>query len=152
MFYGEKLRFLREEKDISQYELSKILNLNKRVYGQYEREYVVIPLKHLNTICNYFNVSLDYIFNLVKENKYENIKLEIDKKITGERLKKFRIENNLTQEDLAKLLNTNKSVICGYEKGRYLIATPFLYTICKKYNISADYLMGRIDNPIYLKN
>ena len=36
------------------------------------------------------------------------------------------------------------------EKGKYLISIPFLYTICKKYNISADYLLGKIDNPKYL--
>ena len=38
-----------------------------------------------------------------------------------------------------------------YEKGKTLILTSFLYTICKKYNISADYLLGKIDEPKYLK-
>lgn len=27
------------------------------------------------------------------------------------------------------------------------IATPFLYTICKEYNVSADYLLGKINKP-----
>ncbi len=51
----------------------------------------------------------------------------------------------MTQDKLAKILNTNQSVIANYERGRTVIATPFLYTICKKYHISADYLLGKID-------
>ena len=73
------------------------------------------------------------------------------KELSQERLKELRKENKITQEKLADILNTNKSVICGYEKGRYIIATPFLYTIYKKYHISADYLLGKIDNPKYFK-
>ena len=81
-------------------------------------------------------------------NNYRLQKYNKDKSML--RLKEFRKENKLTQEKLASILNTNKSVICGYEKGRYIIATPFLYQICKKYNISADYLLGKIDSPKYL--
>ena len=50
------------------------------------------------------------------------------------------------------ILNTVHPVISNYESGKFLIATPFLYTICKKYNISADYLLGKIDNPKYLNS
>ena len=150
MIYSEKLKNIREINNISQYDLSKYLGLNKKVYGQYEREYVVMPIKHLITICNYFNISIDYLFNLTDTLNYKENNQNLNKEIPGTRLKEFRKENKLTQENLAKTLNTSKSVICGYEKNRYLIATPFLYTICKKYNISADYLLGRIDNPKYL--
>lgn len=89
---------------------------------------------------------VDYIFELENFNKNncsynKNVNLEI----VSSRLKNWRKENNLTQEKLAKVLNTNKSVICNYEKGRNLIATPFLYQICHKYHVSADYLLGRIN-------
>ena len=67
----------------------------------------------------------------------------------GTRLKEFRKENKITQDKLASILNTNQSVIANYERGRTIIATPFLYTICKKYNISADYLLGKINTPKY---
>ena len=57
----------------------------------------------------------------------------------------------LTQSKLADNLGCSYGTIAGYERGRYLIATPFLYQICKTYRISADYLLGKIDNPKYLK-
>jgi len=56
-------------------------------------------------------------------------------------------ENKLTQEKLASILNVSRTTITEYERGTNIIATPFLYTICKNYNISADYLLGKINTP-----
>lgn len=151
MIYSEKLIELRENKFIKQYDIAKVLDIHKGAYNQYETEHVIIPIKHLNTLCNYFDVSIDYIFGFNISKKYKNYKKDIDKKIVGENLKLFRKENKITQEKLAKELNVSRTTITEYERGTNLIATPFLYTICKKYNISADYLLGKIDEPKYLK-
>ena len=149
--YANKLKELREEKNLSQSKLTKILNLDNSVYAKYEKEYEIIPVKHLNTLCNYFKVSFDYIFDLSNISSYKKEIPDIDYLKAGTRLKEFRKENKLTQVKLANLLNTVQPVIANYEKGKFLIATPFLYTICTKYKISADYLLGKIDNPKYLK-
>lgn len=69
----------------------------------------------------------------------------------GYRLKNIRKENKLTQDKLAKKLNTNQSVIANYERGRTIISTSFLYTICKEYKVSADYLLGKTNEPKNLK-
>ena len=147
MFYTSTLKRLRNEKNLTQSEISKMLEISRGLYSQYEIADKIIPLTHLNKLCNYFQVSIDYIFELSKEKKYINIRDEIDREQTCRRLKEFRKENKLTQEKLAKLLNTSHSVISSYEKNNTLISTGYLYTICKKYNISADYLLGKIDNP-----
>ncbi len=150
MFYTSTLKRLRNEKNLTQSEISKMLEISRGLYSQYEIADKIIPLTHLNKLCNYFQVSIDYIFELSKEKKYINIRDEIDREETCRRLKEFRKENKLTQEKLAKLLNTSHSVISSYEKNNTLISTGYLYTICKKYNISADYLLGKIDNPMKL--
>ena len=91
------------------------------------------------------------IFDLIYEAKKRGIRVGILgnsfllNEDTVKRLKELRKEFKLTQDKLAKLLETTQSVVCGFEKGRNLIATPFLYTICHKYHVSADYLLGRID-------
>ena len=66
-------------------------------------------------------------------------------------MKSFRKEYKLTQLELANFIKTDKSTISKYETGKNIIATPFLYQICKTYNISADYLLGKIDSPKYHK-
>lgn len=149
--YSNRLKQLRERQGVTQKELANIIKVQRPVYTQYENEYTTIPCLHLNTICNYFDVSIDYIFEITDNKQYKKGKKESDKILSGQRLKEFRKDNKLTQEKLAKLLNTTHSVISDYERGRFLISTSFLYTICKKYNISADYLLGKIDKPKYLK-
>ena len=150
-YYGDRLKYIREEHDLSQYEISELMGFKKRVYGNFEREETIIPLKHLNFLCNYFNVSLDYIFKFTEEKNYKNIKKEINKSLIKKRLKEVRLEYNLTQKKLADILHISPSTISEYEREAKLIATPFLYDICKKYNISADYLLGKIDHPKYLE-
>ncbi len=145
IFYGKRLKAIRERVGLTQKNIASLLGVRENCYNQYESEYVIIPIKHLNTICNYFNVSLDYIFEFTKERNYPNINKEIDLKIIGQKLKEFRKENNLTQEKVAKFLNIDQPTWSIYEKGKSLIGTPFLYAICSKYNISADYLLGKID-------
>ncbi|MCM1053218.1 MAG: helix-turn-helix domain-containing protein [Ruminococcus sp.] len=150
MFYNEKLVYLREKNDITQAKLAEIAKLDKGAYCNYENETLLIPIKHLNNICNYFTVSLDYIFSFTNNFNYKNNLKEINKEISGKRLKDFRKENNLTLKKLGEILNISYGTLAGYEIGRYIIATPFLYTICSKYHISADYLLGKIDDPKYL--
>lgn len=142
---------LREKNELKQYEVANILNIYKGLYNQYETEYEIIPIKHLNTLCNYFHVSFDYLFNLTDQVNYENALENIDSIKAGTRLKNWRKENKLTQEKLASMLNMARSALANYERGRNIIATPFLYTICTKYKVSADYLLGKIDELVDLK-
>ena len=149
MNYGTKLKDLRIKNGLTQEEIASQMNIARITYNHYETQEKIIPIERLNDLCNYYNVSIDYIFD-INNNLYKFNK-DINKILSGIRIKEFRKENKLTQVKLAELLNTTHSVICEYEKGRNLISTAFLYMICKKYNISADYLLGKIDNPKYLK-
>ena len=151
MKYGEILSKIRLEKGYTQEQVASILNIDRTTYNHYEVQENIIPIKHLIPLVNYLNVSLDYLFGFVLEEQYNDIIFDIDKIKAGSRLKEFRKENNLTLKELAEDLNTTFSNVAWYEKGRNLVATPFLYMICLKYKISADYLLGRIDKPKYLK-
>ena len=105
----------------------------------------------MNTLCNYLNISFDYIlgFSLTYESNNIIQSEKLDAKLIGLNLKEFRKKQKLTQKELGKIAGCSYGTIAGYEIGRYLISIPILYKICKKYNISADYLLGRVD---YQKN
>lgn len=145
MLYGNVLKNLREEKELSQKDIAKSLKIDNSLYAKYEKEYNIIPIQHLNSICNYLNVSIDYLFSFTNEKTYKDISKEINVDKMKTRLKDLRKKENITQEKLSKELNMARSALANYERGRTVIATPFLYTICKKYHISADYLLGKID-------
>lgn len=148
--YSERLKDIKEENKLKQDDIAKLLNMTRGTYCHYETEDDILPIKHLNTLCKYFDISLDYIFKLTDIKRY-SINNDIDTIKSGVRLKEFRKENKLTQKKLSEILKSDNSTISKYEKGINVIATPFLYDICKKYNISADYLLGKIDSPKYLK-
>ncbi len=151
MDYGLKLRELREMNGRSQLNMAKALGVARITYCHWEVQEKIVPLEKLNEICNFFNVSLDYVFNLTDTPLYKDYKTDINRDLSKIRLKEFRKENKLTQVKLANILNIGHGTIAEFERGRYLISTHVLYAICKKYKISADYLLGKVDSPKYLK-
>ncbi|MCI8671592.1 MAG: helix-turn-helix transcriptional regulator [Bacilli bacterium] len=144
MNYGAKMKEIRMANNVLQKDIASIMGLSVFTYSHYETEDTTIPLKHLIAFCDYFKIRIDYILGLDSKYELESGYNIVDILICAKRLKEFRKANKITQDKLAKILNTNQSVIANYERGRTLIALPFLYTICSNYKISADYLLGRI--------
>lgn len=141
----ERLYLLREEKELKQNELASILNVKQVNISNWENNKEIIPLNKLNAYSNYFNINLDYIAKL-SDNKTSTKKINLDKKTIGNNLKALRKEFNITQEELASLLNTSHSTISAYETGKTLILTAFAFQICQKYNVSLDWLVGKNSN------
>ncbi|MDD6300132.1 MAG: helix-turn-helix transcriptional regulator [Ruminococcus sp.] len=57
----KRLKDLREDHDITQTELSRIIHCSQRVYSNYERGDLDIPTPILIALADYYNVSVDYI-------------------------------------------------------------------------------------------
>ncbi len=151
MNYGINLKTLRERNGKTAVSMAKLINVSDSLYSRYEKEKQSMPLKHLITICDYFNVSLDYIFNFTNTRQYPNNNKTYNIELIKIRLKELRKENNITQAKISEYLNIDQPTWSIYEKGKSLIGLPFLHMLCTKYHISADYLLGRINNPKYLK-
>lgn len=145
--YKERLVELRTDSNYNQKLFAKEMGFEISTYNNNETEYEIITLTNLNSVCNFFNVSLDYIFNFTDIRNYANMRKSIDIKLSSLRLKEFRKDNNLKQEALAKDLGCSQSIISRYEKGKNILPTQYVYAICSKYKISADYLLGKIDKP-----
>lgn len=60
-----------------------------------------------------------------------------------ERIRNLREDNDLSQEDLAQLLNCTQACYSRYENGRRDIPNKTLEILADFYNVSVDYLMGR---------
>lgn len=145
--YGQRIKELREKENVTQKDLAQAIGLNRSSINQFENQYDIIPIKRLNQIANYFNVSIDYLFGLTNLKQYKNNNLEINFNLSSKRLKEWRKSQKLTQQKLGEKLNASSFVIIHHENGRTILNTPFLYELCKKYHLSADYLLGKIDEP-----
>ena len=145
--YGQKIKELREKENVTQKDLAEAIGLNRSSINQFENQYDIIPIKRLNQIANFFNVSIDYLFGLTEIKQYKNNNPEINFELSSKRLKEWRKSKKLTQQKLGEKLNVSSFVIIHHEKQRTVLNTPFLYELCKKYHISADYILGKIDEP-----
>ena len=60
----DRLRALREDNDLTQAEIAAVLGTSQTMYARYERGANELPLRHLITLCQYYNVSADVILGL----------------------------------------------------------------------------------------
>lgn len=60
----------------------------------------------------------------------------------GRKLKTLRLQNDLTQAQLASKLGLTKSVVSAYETNLRLPSYDVLIHIAKIFNVSTDYLLG----------
>lgn len=70
MTYLERLKALRQDRDLTQTQIAKILNVSQITYSQYERGTRGLPLEHLKTLCLFYNVQSDYILGIPKNLDY----------------------------------------------------------------------------------
>ncbi|QVK17344.1 helix-turn-helix transcriptional regulator [Mycoplasmatota bacterium] len=61
------------------------------------------------------------------------------------RLKQIRKKLNLKQEDIAKIINLKRNNISRIENGIQTLNNEQIVEICKTLKISADYLLGLVD-------
>lgn len=64
----------------------------------------------------------------------------------GNILKKLRQDNNMTQDELAKKIDTSRSNIANYENGKNMPSVDILEKLSKLFDCTTDYLLGKSDN------
>ncbi len=67
------------------------------------------------------------------------------------RIRDLRQDNDLTQKQVAKMLNCSQQLYSNYELGQRDIPTEVLIMLSKIYNVSVDYILEISDNPNILK-
>lgn len=64
--YNKIIRELREDHDLKQKDIAKLLATTQQVYSRYENGENEILVRHIITLCKFYNVSADYIIGLKK--------------------------------------------------------------------------------------
>ena len=67
MNYSERMRALREDKDLSQKEVAQMLGIAQTTYSQYELEKRPMPIYYLVALCRFYNVSADYMLGFTNK-------------------------------------------------------------------------------------
>ena len=61
MPYYKRIRDLREDRDLTQTDMGKVLSCSQRVYSNYERGDIDIPTTTLIKIADFHNVSVAFL-------------------------------------------------------------------------------------------
>ncbi len=64
VMYYRRLKDLREDKDLVQKEVASLLNIDQRVYSNYETGKREIPTRFLVVLAKFYGTSTDYILGL----------------------------------------------------------------------------------------
>ena len=64
-----------------------------------------------------------------------------------EKIRGMREDNDLTQAQVAAFLGTSQTMYARYERGANELPIRHLVTLCRLYNISADYFLGTEPDP-----
>lgn len=67
--YIKIIRDLRIDADKTQQEIADVLQTSQTMYARYERGANELPIHHLLKLCEYYDVSADYILGKVKKEK-----------------------------------------------------------------------------------
>ena len=69
MYIYRRIKDLREDNDLSQLDVAKVLEISQQHYSMYETGKREIPLHHFITLAKYYGVSLDYMAGLTNDIK-----------------------------------------------------------------------------------
>lgn len=67
MNYRERLRDIREDRDLTQAEIGQLLNKSQQGYNHIEIGRAELKIDDLATLCRFYDLSADYIIGLVNE-------------------------------------------------------------------------------------
>ena len=65
----ERLKGLREDRDLLQKDIAKLLNITQVQYSRYETGVRVIPVYHLEKLALFYHTSIDYLLGLTDERR-----------------------------------------------------------------------------------
>ncbi len=71
----DKVRGLREDNDLTQEQVARILGTSQTMYARYERGANEMPIRHLITLCKLYNVSADFFLDTAPVTHYAQKKV-----------------------------------------------------------------------------
>lgn len=69
MYYTQRLKDLREDKDFNQGRIAEILKTTQQQYSLYETGKRKMSVDQIITLCKFYNVSADYLLGFTNEYK-----------------------------------------------------------------------------------
>lgn len=137
-----KIKELRKKQGISQKELARQVNVAQNTISRWESGERVVDADSLKKLAEFFGVSSDYLLEINSTQiLIENGAFDY----AGDppaRLKKLRIQKNMSQKELANELGIKQNTISQWESGKRIMSAEMLKVVAGYFKVSTDYLLG----------
>lgn len=141
--YLIRLRQLRKFNNYTTDEVANLLGITRTAYVNYESGIRKPNIDKFIMLSKIYNTSVDYLLGLTN---IDNNKTFVDNTLANnfsERLKIIRKNMGLKQQDVADMLQMDRSSYAGYEIGKSKPPLEKLIEIANYFNVPLDYLTGR---------
>ena len=135
----QRIRHLREDRDLTQARVAKMLDMSQTGYSKYETGENDIPTAVLIRLSEFYHVSTDYLLGLTDQLPGEPLFLA--------RIRLLREEHDWTQQQVANRLHIDRRTYDAYEAGVTDVPVEILIALARLYNVSTDYLLGESNDP-----
>jgi transcriptional regulator with XRE-family HTH domain len=132
VYLSQNLRYLRENKDMSQGELAEHFGLSASAIGNWENDIRTPDIEMIVKLARYFEVSLD---ELVLKNMVPPEPMQ------AKNLKYLRNRYGVTLKEMAKLLSVTEATSCKYENGKIEMPIDKLMVVSDYFGITLDQLV-----------
>ena len=127
---GEKIRCIREDKDIRQQELADSIGMSVSVLSRIEKGTRLVRTDELIVIAKKLQISVGYLLN-------------DDMQPSALRLKALRLDKGLSQAECANAIGIDRTTYAKYENGGSI--KRHLEKLATFFDVTTDYLLGRSD-------
>ena len=135
---------LREDRDYTQEHISKILNVSRSSYANWENGDNKIPLEILDKLSIFYNVSFSYLLDIKNKFVLKEKICPIDYEYFYDNLINSKKQKKFTYQEIANFLNVTKSTAYKYYVGQLNITVDILILLSKLHDIDIDKLCGKI--------
>jgi transcriptional regulator with XRE-family HTH domain len=129
VYLSQNLRYLRENKGMSQGELAEHFELNRAAIGSWENGIRTPDIKMIVKLSEYFAVSLDEL--VLKE-------LRPPMPMYSDNFRYLRKKHGMSQDDVGNLLEVSQKCVSKYEMGSSEPSVEKLMKIADSFSISLD--------------
>lgn len=135
-----RIRTLRQQKEITQDELGHIVNVQKSAISKYELGRAVPSTDVLKKLSDYFNVSIDYLLGLSEERTPTLSTLSLLE--VGNKVQTILTERGLTPTDIDNQANIKAGTTAKIIKGKYTPHFDIAMKIATVLDIAPSLLLG----------
>lgn len=144
MYFYQRLKEVREDFDMAQWQIAEMLDITRQQYQLYESGKREIPMHLMIILADFYDVPIDYLAGRSDDDYSEHIsKAQQQSPRTYQKVRDIREDFDMTQKQIAAILDITTQQYQLYESGKREMPMHLFIKLADYYEVTIDYLVGR---------